>query len=124
LACPGESRKADGRKARRSHAASAISALGGCRACRDPLVDSGEPVYVHRSFCYGCATSSEHFAGETVTERFERHRQPWTSEELQKLRLLAGKGMALKAIAKAMTRSEESIKDRAKLDGIGIAKLR
>jgi hypothetical protein len=32
--------------------------------------------------------------------------------------------MALKAIAKALTRSEESIKDRAKLDGIGIAKLR
>jgi hypothetical protein len=59
-----------------------------------------------------------------VTERFERHRQPWTAEELQKLRLLAGKGMALKAIAKAMTRSEESIKDRAKRDGIGIAKLR
>lgn len=59
-----------------------------------------------------------------LTERFERHRQPWTSEEIQKLKLLAGKGMALKAIAKAMTRSEESIKDRAKLDGIGIAKLR
>lgn len=32
--------------------------------------------------------------------------------------------MALKAISKAMTRSEESIKDRAKLDGIKIAKLR
>jgi len=32
--------------------------------------------------------------------------------------------MALKAISKAMTRSEESIKDRAKLDGIRIAKLR
>lgn len=32
--------------------------------------------------------------------------------------------MALKAIAKAMTRSEESVKDRAKLDGITIAKLR
>ncbi len=47
-----------------------------------------------------------------MTQRFERHRQPWTSEELQKLKLLAGKGMALKAIAKAMTRSEESIKDR------------
>ncbi|MBZ9937229.1 hypothetical protein LB518_13070 [Mesorhizobium sp. BR1-1-16] len=60
----------------------------------------------------------------TVTERFERHRQAWTAEELQKLKLLAGKGMALKAISKAMTRSEESIKDRAKLDGIGIAKLR
>ncbi len=59
-----------------------------------------------------------------VTERFERHRQPWTYEELEKLKLLAKKGMALKAISKAMTRSEESIKDRAKLDGIGIAKLR
>lgn len=57
-------------------------------------------------------------------ERFERHRQPWTSDELQKLRTLAGKGMALKAIAKALTRSEESVKDRAKADGIGIAKLR
>jgi DNA-binding NarL/FixJ family response regulator len=59
-----------------------------------------------------------------VSERFERHRQPWTGEELDKLKLLAKKGMALKAIAKALTRSEESIKDRAKLDGIGIAKLR
>jgi len=59
-----------------------------------------------------------------VAERFERHRQPWTQEELEKLKLLARKGMALKAISKAMTRSEESIKDRAKLDGIGIAKLR
>jgi DNA-binding NarL/FixJ family response regulator len=59
-----------------------------------------------------------------LAERFERHRQPWTGEELDKLKLLARKGMALKAIAKALTRSEESIKDRAKLDGIGIAKLR
>ncbi len=59
-----------------------------------------------------------------MAERFERHRQPWTQEELDKLRLLAKKGMALKAISKALTRSEESIKDRAKLDGIGIAKLR
>ena len=59
-----------------------------------------------------------------MTERFERHRQPWTYEELEKLKLLAKKGMALKAISKAMMRSEESIKDRAKLDGIGIAKLR
>ncbi|MFD2032123.1 hypothetical protein ACFSKM_20770 [Ancylobacter dichloromethanicus] len=42
----------------------------------------------------------------------------------KKLKLLAKKGMALKAISKAMTRSEESIKDRAKLDGIGIARLR
>jgi DNA-binding NarL/FixJ family response regulator len=59
-----------------------------------------------------------------MTERFERHRQPWTSAEIQKLHLLAKKGMALKAIAKALTRSEESVKDRAKADGLGIAKLR
>jgi len=59
-----------------------------------------------------------------VTERFERHRQPWTSDEIQKLHLLARKGMALKAIAKALTRSEESVKDRAKQDGLRIARLR
>ena len=59
-----------------------------------------------------------------MAEKFERHRQPWTSDEISKLHLLAGKGMALKAIAKAMTRSEESIKDRAKADGLRIARLR
>src|SRR5207237_1039600 len=37
---------------------------------------------------------------------------------------MAAKGMALKAIAKALTRSEESVKDRAKLDGLKISKLR
>ena len=57
-------------------------------------------------------------------EQFERHRQPWTPDEIQKLHTLAKKGMALKAIAKAMTRSEESIKERAKADGLSIAKLR
>lgn len=56
--------------------------------------------------------------------KFERHRQPWTSAEIQKLHMLAKKGMALKAIAKALTRSEESVKDRAKADGLAIAKLR
>ncbi len=57
-------------------------------------------------------------------ERFERHRQPWRQDEVQKLHTLARKGMALKAIAKALTRSEESVKDRAKLDRVKIAKLR
>ena len=57
-------------------------------------------------------------------ERFERHRQAWTSDEIQKLHLLAGKGMSLKAISRAMTRSEESIKVRAKADGLKLAKLR
>ena len=59
-----------------------------------------------------------------MAERFERHRQPWTHDEIAKLHTLAKKGMALKAIAKAMTRSEESVRDRAKSDGLNIAKLR
>jgi len=59
-----------------------------------------------------------------AAERFERHRQPWTTDEVQKLHLLARKGMGLKGIARALTRSEQSVKDRAKLDGIRIAKLR
>jgi hypothetical protein len=57
-------------------------------------------------------------------DKFERHRQPWTSDEIQKLHVLAKKGMALKAIAKALKRSEESTRDRAKADGLSIAKLR
>ena len=60
----------------------------------------------------------------TMAEIFTRHRQPWKSEEVAKLRTLAGKGKGLKEIAKALNRSEESTKDRAKEDGIGIAKLR
>lgn len=57
-------------------------------------------------------------------EKFERHKQAWTSEEVQKLHTLAKKGMPLRAIAKALTRSEESVKDRAKADKLGIASLR
>ena len=59
-----------------------------------------------------------------MAERFERHRQPWKPEELAKLRTLAAKGMALTAIAKALTRSEESVKQRAKEDGLKIAQRR
>jgi DNA-binding NarL/FixJ family response regulator len=59
-----------------------------------------------------------------MAEKFERHRQPWRQDEIQKLHTLAQKGMALKAIAKALTRSEESVKQRAKEDGLAIAKLR
>ena len=59
-----------------------------------------------------------------MAEIFTRHRQPWNREEVAKLRTLAGKGMALKAIAKALTRSEESVKDRAKIDGLKSRKLR
>src|SRR4051812_22152144 len=57
-------------------------------------------------------------------ERFERHRQAWRQDEIQKLHNLAGKGMSVRAIAKALTRSEESVKDRAKQDRLRIAKLR
>ena len=57
-------------------------------------------------------------------EKFERHRQPWKADEIQKLHTLAGKGKGLKEIAKALNRSEESTKDRAKADGLAIAKLR
>jgi hypothetical protein len=66
----------------------------------------------------------DNFRGTTVAEKFERHRQPWTSEEIQKLHRLAAKAMSLKAISKAMTRSEESIQARAKLDGLKVSKLR
>ena len=57
-------------------------------------------------------------------DKFERHRQPWNSAEIQKLHTLAKKGMPLKQIAKALTRSEESVKTRAKADSLNIAKLR
>lgn len=59
-----------------------------------------------------------------MKERFERHKQPWTAAEIDKLHNLAKKGMALKAIARSLTRSEESVKIRAKADGLSIAKLR
>lgn len=59
-----------------------------------------------------------------MAEKFERHRQPWRPDEIQKLHQLAAKNMPLKQMAKALTRSEESIKDRAKADGLKISKLR
>ena len=59
-----------------------------------------------------------------MAENFTKHRPPWKSDEIAKLRTLAAKGKGLKEIAKALNRSEESTRDRAKTDGIGIAKLR
>ncbi len=59
-----------------------------------------------------------------MTDNFERHRQPWKQDEIQKLHRLAGKGMSLRAIAKALTRSEESTQIRAKADRLKINKLR
>ena len=59
-----------------------------------------------------------------MSEKFEKHRQPWRSDEVGKLRTLAAKGKGLKEIAKALNRTEESTKDRAKADGIAIARKR
>jgi hypothetical protein len=59
-----------------------------------------------------------------MAEPFARHRQAWKQEEIQKLHLLARKDMSLKAIARALTRTEESVKERARLDGLKISKLR
>ena len=59
-----------------------------------------------------------------MAENFQRHRQAWIQDEIQKLHRLAGKGMSLKGISKAMTRSEESIQARAKQDGLNVSKLR
>ncbi|KGB51832.1 hypothetical protein FG91_03880 [Sphingopyxis sp. LC81] len=58
-----------------------------------------------------------------MKDKFERHKQPWTPAEIDKLHTLAKKGMPLKSIAKALTRSEESVKIRAKADSLSIAKL-
>jgi hypothetical protein len=59
-----------------------------------------------------------------MSDTFTRHKQPWKPDELDKLRTLAGKGKGLKEIAKALNRSEESTRDRAKQDKIAIAKKR
>ncbi|HEY0164049.1 MAG TPA: hypothetical protein VGB39_01615 [Sphingomicrobium sp.] len=59
-----------------------------------------------------------------MADHFERHRQAWKQDEIQKLHQLAGKGMSLRAIAKALTRSEESVQIRAKSDKLKINKLR
>jgi DNA-binding NarL/FixJ family response regulator len=59
-----------------------------------------------------------------MKEKFERHKQPWKADEIDTLHALAKKGMALKAIARALTRSEESVRDRARQDGLTIARLR
>ena len=59
-----------------------------------------------------------------MSDHFERHRQPWKQDEIQQLHQLAGKGMSLRAIAKALTRSEESTQIRAKADKLKINKLR
>lgn len=56
--------------------------------------------------------------------KFERHRQAWTAEEMSKLQFMANKGMSRKAIAAALTRSEESVKKQAKVQKLKITKAR
>ena len=73
---------------------------------------------------FGPACEGDVIMADKIARTFERHRQPWTSDEIQKLHRLAAKGMSLRAIAKAMTRSEESIQERAKADGLKVSKLR
>ena len=46
------------------------------------------------------------------------------TDDFHKAHRLAAKGVSLRAIAKAMTRSEESIQTRAKADGLKVSKLR
>jgi hypothetical protein len=57
-------------------------------------------------------------------EFFERHKQPWRSDEAGQLRTLASKGKGLREIAKAIGRSEDSTRDFAKKNGIAIVKKR
>lgn len=59
-----------------------------------------------------------------MSSKFERHRQAWTPSEIGKLRMFAAKDMSLKAIAKALTRSEESVKKQAKIEKLKIARAR
>ncbi len=60
----------------------------------------------------------------SMAKKFERHRQAWTPSEVGKLRLMANKGMSLKTIASALTRSEESVKKQAKIEKLKITKAR
>ena len=59
-----------------------------------------------------------------MKDHFERHRQAWTPDEIRRLHMMVDKGMSLRAIAKSLTRSEESTKKRAKQDKLKIQKKR
>ena len=59
-----------------------------------------------------------------MSERFEKHRQPWRSDEVAKLKTLASKGKGLKEIAKALSCTDDSTRARAKIDGGAIATKR
>jgi len=59
-----------------------------------------------------------------MAKKFERHRQAWTPSEIGKLRLMASKGMSIKQISAALTRSEESVKKQAKVEKLKLTKAR
>lgn len=59
-----------------------------------------------------------------MAKNFERHRQAWTKTEINRLHMMVSKGNSLKQIAVTLTRSEESVKTRAKLDKLKISKMR
>jgi hypothetical protein len=59
-----------------------------------------------------------------MAEKFEKHKQPWTAAELERLRTLAKKGETARGIGKAIKRTEESVKDRARLEGLTLGSPR
>lgn len=59
-----------------------------------------------------------------MSDKTAKHKQPWKTDELQRLRMLADKGKGLKDIAKSLNRTEESTKEAAKQHGMTISKLR
>lgn len=54
--------------------------------------------------------------------KFEKHKQPWTAQELDKMRTLTKKGQTARTIGKAIGRSEDSVKDRARAEGLELAR--
>ena len=59
-----------------------------------------------------------------MAEKFEKHKQPWTSAELDRMRTMAKKGETARGIAKAIKRTEESVKERARAEGLTLGSPR
>lgn len=59
-----------------------------------------------------------------MAAKFEKHKQPWSSAELERMRTLAKKGETARGIAKAIKRTEESVKDRARMEGLTLGSPR
>jgi DNA-binding NarL/FixJ family response regulator len=54
----------------------------------------------------------------------ERRIQPWTPEEDERLRKLAGEGRAVPIIAERLKRSPHSVRNRAKVMGVKLPKVK